>query len=157
MTNIRLATLSDLEKIKELNHKLFIKEHRDFDNTLDCDWSFTDRATDYFSGRIEGKNGCAFVAEVEGEVVGYLVGGLGRNPTRQLNGSLGELENIFVEEDFRDQGLGKKLVEAFDRWCQDNQVTRVKVVVSAGNTKGLSFYKREGFFDWEVVLEKEIK
>ena len=156
--NIRPAKPSDLEKIKELNQKLFAKEFNDFDKTLDCNWPQTDKATNYFRERIEGKGGCAFVAEADGLVVGYLVGGLSRESyPRLLEGGLGELENMFVEKEFRSQGLGKKLVDSFIAWCRENKIKRIRVVASAGNELGLNFYHREGFFDWEMILEREIK
>ena len=64
---------------------------------------------------------------------------------------------MFVEKEFRSQGLGKKLVDSFIAWCRENKIKRIRVVASAGNASGINFYHREGFFDWEMILERGVE
>jgi len=151
------AILHDLEKIQELNSKLFRNEIDKYDDTLDPLWTTSAGGEEYFRNRIAGTGGCVFVAKNDEIIVGYIAGGLADAPAhRKLRGHLAELENMFVEDEFRSRGVGSMLIEAFLDWCKKNKCERVKVVASASNMDGIKFYERNDFKPFELILEKDI-
>ncbi len=154
---IRSAKLGDLKRIQKLNLKLFEIEKRKYDPTLSLKWSFGKEGTEYYKGRITEEDGCVLLAEVKGKIVGYLAGGIVRVGSYRKVGKLAEIENMFIEEKYRNQGIGSKLVEKFLDWAKIKKVERVKVAAFALNYKALRFYKKHGFKEREVVLEKGIK
>jgi len=158
MIKTRRAVAADLPAVQELNLKLFKKEFAEFDKTLDCDWTMSDKGEKYFSDRISFNGGCVFVAEDDdGKIVGYLAGGLSENEASRLDtGPMAELENMFVEDSYRGQKIGSALMDEFIRWCKDNNVSRVRVIASPGNVGGIRFYERNGFFPLDLVLEKKL-
>ena len=76
--NIKKATLKDLPHIQELNLKLFQKEHKEYDSTLNLNWTFSDLGKKYFKNRIAGQNSCVLLAVVNHKIVGYLCGNVSK-------------------------------------------------------------------------------
>jgi hypothetical protein len=100
---IKKATLDDLQKVQELNLKLFEKEQKEYDNLLDVNWTFGETGTKYFQDRITKENGCVFIASLNNEIVGYLCGGLSKGEAYRQLPIVAELENTFVLDEFRGQ------------------------------------------------------
>ncbi len=153
--NTRKATIDDLEIILDFNQKLFDREIERFDPTLDGTWTQSEEGRDYFIERIQDF-GCAFVAEVDGQVVGYLVGGLAEPESYRIIPKMAELENMYVLPEHRSQGVGAGLYQDFKAWAKEQGAGRLKVVASAGNKGGINFYQDKGFEPIDVTLEVEI-
>lgn len=115
---IKPATLDNLTPIQELNLLLFKKEFREFDSTLDTKWTFSKIGEDYYRDHITRDDNCAFVALMDGEVVGYLAGCIGTMSSYRTPVRSAELENMFVRDTHRDMGIGSSLYETFVHWCQ---------------------------------------
>jgi len=71
---IKKATIDDLKEIQELSLKLFEKEYKEYDSSLDLDWTLGKTGTKFFKNRITKEDGCVLIAIVENKVVGYLCG-----------------------------------------------------------------------------------
>lgn len=61
------------------------------------------------------------------------------------NGPAAELLSIMVEPDYRSQGAGAALMQAFLGECRNRKLTQVTVTVDAANAGALRFYARHGF------------
>ena len=146
--------MSDLDKIIVLNQHLCEKEHKMFDKTTNMNYSLTEFGKNYFIERINSGN--AFVALDNGEVIGYLIGSLVPPEPYRTVSKFAELENMIVLEKYRSKGVGKKLIDKFVEWCMSHKLNRIKVYASAQNLKAINFYKREGFNEYSIILEKEI-
>ena len=153
---IRKATIEDLEIILDLNLKLFEKEYQEFDKTFDCEWTKSEEGRKYFSNRILKDSGCALIASVDGRVVGYLVGGFVKPESYRLVSKMVELEDMYVLEEFRSKGVGAKLCEQFLAWADEKGVKRLRVTASAQNKRAIEFYRKNGFEDYDITLEKGI-
>ena len=151
---IRKANIVDLKTIQTLNLKLFEKENKEFDESLDVKWTFSEEGTKYFLDRIT--RGFAIIAESNNAPVGYLVGGEAESPSYRTIEKIAEIDNMFVLEEFRQKGIGKKLFDAFLEWCRKNGYQKLKVEASAKNKGAIGFYKKLGFSDYTVSLEKDI-
>ncbi len=154
---IRVATIDDLEKVQELNLKLFEKEYRDYDPLLNLNWTFGKEGTKYFRERILRNDGCVLVAVVEDEIVGYLCGGIKKVESYRNLPSVAELENMFILKPFRSRGIGKQLLNEFVRWCESKKISKVKVEASASNKKAIKFYRANGFKNYTLILERDLE
>jgi ribosomal protein S18 acetylase RimI-like enzyme len=66
----------------------------------------------------------------------------------------GEIDSLYVDEEYRKLGIGDKLMVRAISWLNDNKV-KVKIIgVAAGNENVLEFYKKYGFFKRTIVLEQ---
>ena len=153
---IKPATIDNLKSIQELNLMLFEKEYKEFDPTLDCKWPFSPDAIEYFTERLTKDNGCVFVAYADEQIVGYLAGGLHEADAYRILPKFAELENMLVLEKYRGLSIGTKLYQAFLDWCKTQRVTRLRVVASAQNSQTINFYRKNGFVDYDLILEKDI-
>ena len=75
---------------------------------------------------------------------------------RMIESKIAEAENMFVLEEFRGQGIGVKLLQEFVTWCKSKDVKRIRTVASAQNTRAIEFYRRAGFLDYDLVLERDL-
>ena len=112
-------------------------------------WSFDDRK-EYFSGvaavgflRIE-----LAYDPVSCQYIGYCVSSL--SPEKS-----GEIESIFVEDQFRQRGVGKTLLNRALTWLDTNGSVRNRVSVADGNEEAFSFYREFGFYPRMTVLEQK--
>lgn len=151
---IRKATQTDLESILVLFDQLSLSD-LPYDKNVDVDWAHTPDGKDYLIKKIKETNGVCFVAEIKKKIVGYLVAVKKEVPGYRLV-VVADLENLVIDEKFRGQKIGKKLVDIFLSWAKGIGAKRVSVNVFSGNEKGVKFYKREGFSAFETILEKEL-
>lgn len=86
------------------------------------------------------------VAEIEGKVVGYLIGLV-------RWGGMGHILAIAVEESYRREGVGSALMlNAFNR-LKNNGANRVKLEVRVSNESAQKFYDKMGFEPVDVIPE----
>ena len=147
---IRKANIEDLRAIQELNNKLFELEYNKFDPSLKVGWPFTEKGENYFKDIIE--NEIAFVAVVEEQIIGYLAGTVDTKNSCILK-PISELDNFYIEENYRGQGIGTKLVNEFKKYCLDKGIEEMKVTASALNVHAIEFYKKNGFKEFELTLK----
>jgi len=94
-----------------------------------------------------------FVAELDGVVVGFLLGDI-----RSLwygNEMGGWIHMVVVHRSYRHLGIGRRLVEAFCGVCEQKKVD-AQVLLRDGDEHLRSFFKFRGFRNGDMVtLEKE--
>lgn len=69
---------------------------------------------------------------------------------------MSELENIFVLEKYRSQGVGGRLHEEFVKWSKAKKVGKMIVMAYAKNKAAIKFYKANNFQEYGVTLETKI-
>lgn len=152
----RRADVKDLSDILRLNLNLFKKEYNEYDKTLNLEWTYS-HGEKYFKRRITEKKGFVEVAEVKGKIVGYICGGIYKRSFNRVKAKYAELENMIIEGDFRNSGAGTRLAQDFINWCKENKVGYISVTASAKNNQAIGFYKKLGFADVNLTLEKAIE
>jgi ribosomal protein S18 acetylase RimI-like enzyme len=65
----------------------------------------------------------------------------------------GEVESIYVEEDYRRNGIAGNLMKKALRWMDDMSAERKVLLVATGNEEVLPFYERYGFYPRGIVME----
>lgn len=149
----RRATTKDLKGILNLNFELFKKEYNEFDKSLNLKWTFGREGRKYFKEKITKKDSFVEVAELEGRIIAYLCGGMSERLFYRKDGKYAELENMFIDKNFRRKGIGEKLTKNFVIWCKKNKVDNVSVTASSKNSPAVSLYRKAGFKDYNLTLE----
>ena len=67
---------------------------------------------------------------------------------------VGEIDSLFVEEEYRKYGLGHELMNSALDWLNSNHVRTKVIGVAEGNEDALEFYKRYGFYKRRIILEQ---
>lgn len=138
----------ELDKIKPLWEKLI--EHIKARSTHFCDWfetrNFEQRKTEFLRKSDRGKLHISLAVH-GGEDVGYCVS--------SICCKIGEIDSIFVEENYRSSGIGGEMMKRALAWMDEEQVESVNVAASIGNEEVLPFYQQYGFFPKLILLKRK--
>ncbi len=83
------------------------------------------------------------------EIVGYCISTIDREDNK-----IGEIDSIYVEENYRESGLGKQLVNRSIEWLKSKNTETQILSVAIGNEKVLEFYKHFDFYPLHINLQK---
>ena len=91
-----------------------------------------------------------FVAEYAGRTVGFISGELREgSPTFQAK-TWASVDDVFVEPDHRNLGVGRALLERVKEWAKERGADGVSLQVAAANERGRKFYEELGFREVSV-------
>ena len=146
---IEKATIEDLEYIQKLNKKLFIREFEKYNKLLNIEWTFGEKGTKYFKELIQ--NNFVYVAKINNNIIGYLAGSI-HNVNECFTEKFAEIENMYIENQYRRLKIGSKLIIKFKEWCKLNNVEYIEVSAWSENIEAINFYKNNNFIDYEKTL-----
>lgn len=107
--------------------------------------------------RLDDPYTCALVAEVEGQVVGFVLGMvIDLMPDIFDQQPSGFLADIYVEPQVRRQGVGRGLVNALIDWFRRCGIHTFDWHVSSNNPEGLAFWRSIGGRDVMVRMRADI-
>lgn len=119
---------------------------------LDCETNFmmfepserkitTEKQKERLRSMGESQNQEMFVAEVEGEIVGYIVGrgGSANRNRHALYIVTGVLKGYWG------RGIGKQLMQALESWATENNFHRLELTVMSYNKRAVALYTKCGF------------
>jgi GNAT superfamily N-acetyltransferase len=90
------------------------------------------------------------VAEMDGEVAGYVLGF--DHLTFFANGRVAWVEEITVSEPFRRQGVGRRLMEAFNAWATE----RGAKMIALATRRAAEFYGTLGYEESAAYFRKRL-
>ena len=71
--------------------------------------------------------------------------------------SVGEIDSLYIEPEYRKFGIGDKLMSRSLEWL-DSKNVRMKIIgVAEGNEQVFDFYKKYGFYERRTILEQVTK
>lgn len=80
------------------------------------------------------------------KIIGYCVSTI--SPDIQ-----GCLESVYVEPEYRNSGIGDRLMRQALQWMDEKQATTKTLTVGIGNERVFGFYSRYGFFPKLITVE----
>ena len=139
--NIREAKMKDFEQINELMQDLLgdpiFKRKKVFDEAL------------------SSENYIPLVAEVNGDIVGFL--DIWHFPDVGHGATLGVIENFIVSERYRKMGIGGKLLEEGVEIAKKQKFHELHVWTEFKNRNAIKMYKKNGFINENLLLEREFR
>ena len=136
---IRLATSGDCSSVFPLAKEMATS----FEVIKECfEISFQEFLND--------SSAICLVAESNTEIIGYLIGFDHR--AFYANGRVSWVEEIFVKEKDRKEGIGKKLMDEFETWC----IERGSKLIGLASRRASSFYEAIGYEDSATFYRKRI-
>ena len=96
-----------------------------------------------------------FVAVSAGRIVGFISGELREGSPAFRPKTWASVDDVFVEPDYRNLGVGRALLQSVKAWAKDKGADGVSLQVAAANERGRKFYEELGFREISVyeVLE----
>lgn len=94
------------------------------------------------------------IAECDGQVVGFTA--LRLLPCVFYAPPYAEITELFVEERYRQQGIGRALLAHAERLARSAGAEELFVATNFENTTALSLYRSAGFADYDLLLQKDL-
>ena len=96
---------------------------------------------DFLERMNQQDNSTIFVAEINSELIGYLIaiGGSVQRTKHSAYIVVGVLEN------YRGKGIGTELFDSLIKWASKHNISRLELTTVTENKAGLALYKRNGF------------
>jgi N-acetylglutamate synthase-like GNAT family acetyltransferase len=98
---------------------------------------------------IGGEVDNSVVAEIDGEIIGFVLGRIARSPIKLLD--VAWIELIGVLPEYNRQGIGRKLVDTWKEHCRQKGIKKVHVMISWRDWLMLSFFESLGFTRGELT------
>ena len=155
---IRRATRADLRHIGRLG-ALLVAVHHEFDSRRFL--APTPRTREGYAGflasQLEEPDAAVFVAEVNGDVIGYAYAAVESYDYMSLRGPAGVLHDIIVDPERRRQGAGRALLEAVLDYARSRGWGQIVLSTAERNEAAQRFFSGVGFRRTMVELTAELQ
>jgi ribosomal protein S18 acetylase RimI-like enzyme len=142
MPAIRKATKNDLESLLLLMKKYYEYDRHDFDQKK-AQRAMRDLLSDSSLGMV-------LLAGNKNTTIGYLVLAFGYS--LEYHGRDAFLDEFFIDEDYRDKGVGKKMLVRAENAAKKLGIKAIHLEVTRHNDSVIPFYRRAGFQDHDRYL-----
>jgi ribosomal protein S18 acetylase RimI-like enzyme len=97
----------------------------------------------------------AFVAEVGGQLAGYIQGDLGRPHPILVEPPKAKIGNLWVQPQHRRKGLASALVAAYITAAKGAGIDCIEVGTLGTDERAVAFWRSVGFSDWRITLIRQ--
>jgi len=145
--NIRRATLADAKRLAELNRDVqqlhvdmlpsFFKQPIDLSPIV----------SDFLQRILTNPNGCVWIAEHNGEAIGYICAEQRQRPETAYTYEQDTvyIDQIGVKPAYQNKGSGRALIQAVFDWARAAGIERVLLDTYAFNISAQGFFREMGF------------
>jgi len=154
---LRPAGEADLPALGRLGAAL-IRVHHDFDplRFLAPPAEAEDGYAWFLGTQMQDADACVFVAEQDGDVVGYVYGGLEPMSWRELREAAGFIHDVVVADTHRGRGIGEALVQRASDWLRERGAPRVLLWTAQRNVAAQRLFSRLGFRPTMIEMTREL-
>ncbi len=139
---VRIALLKDIPQLTQLMIKLLV-HHQEFHSLYAVDFDNQNELDHFFSDVLSQENIHIYVAEIEENLVGFIICSKHSRPNYFTIKSKGRIDSLFVEKEFRSHHLASKLVEKAISFLQNEPY--IELEFTAENQLAKSFWLNKGF------------
>lgn len=138
---VRNPTSQDAQRMIEVMRAVVAEGPYTLTEPDEFEWNVMNKRQD-ISESLRNPGQLALVAEVNGEVVGFLEFVNGRRRRTQHSGSL----SIFIQHGFREIGIGSLLIKTLLKWARlAPLIEKVTLAVFSTNIRAIAVYQKLGF------------
>jgi ribosomal protein S18 acetylase RimI-like enzyme len=91
-----------------------------------------------------------FVVAAGDRTVGFISGELRQGSPTFLPKTWASVDDVFVEPEYRNRGMGRALLQSVRSWAQERGADGISLQVAAANARGRKFYQDLGFREVSV-------
>ncbi len=104
--------------------------------------------------QVKGRVSTVFVAEKEGRIIGHIMLEIKLMPPVYEIDREGFVDELFVKEGFRRQGVGTRLLEEGEKWARKKGMRQFSLHANARNSTARKAYKSFGLEDLTIKMSK---
>ena len=125
---------------------LLIQDERKYNDTIDKNYV----VKDHFNKLLGDSNAKILAYFLDDKIIGYIL-------IRKTDDLTCLLDGLFVLEEYRNQGIGKELINEAIKVCKNYKVKYVDINVMKENTVAKNLYQELNFNELEIKMRKELK
>ncbi|TDW46471.1 ribosomal protein S18 acetylase RimI-like enzyme [Flavobacterium sp. 270] len=152
MENIKIqkVTLNDIHQLQKIGRQTFSEtfsvhnSEEDMQKYLDENFS-----SEKLTAEINNQDSEFYFAVLDNVVIGYLKLNSGTSQTELKDNKALEIERIYVPKEYHGQKVGQILYEKAIQVARQKEVDYVWLGVWEENFRALSFYKKNGFVEFD--------
>ena len=154
---IRRAKQTDLPWIGRLG-ALLVEAHHAFDSRrfLAATGRTKDAYAAYLGTQLDAPGAAVFVAEEDGEVIGYAYVAAESYDYMALRGPAGVLHDIIVDPERRRGGVGRLLLEAALGFVLERGLTQIVLATAERNDAAQRFFASVGFRPTMIEMTRDL-
>ena len=155
MMKIRAAKLEDIQQLMKLEMSLFNKwDELDPIDKVNIDWFSSESHRKHLTSVLEDSKNKIFVLVDKQNIVGYVKAHLFcREPFLE---KVGYISDLFVENSYRSQGIGKKLVEEAIKWFKQKNLKWTTTSTHLLDSKAINFWKKRGYEEFNTYFKMRL-
>ncbi len=143
--NFRSANLQDSLQLDNLLTKLVKDEKNNYDKYIKIE-----EINGFYQNILVNNNTKAFVCEKNNKIIGYIY-------CYVNNESIGIIDALYIEEEYRGLGIATKLIELTINWLKNEKLVElIEISVMDKNKLAKKLYKKLGFQKFKETLRIEI-
>lgn len=97
----------------------------------------------------------AVVAKDGEQIIGYAIGRITTLPSFFEQRHRGYIHDVYIKEDYRRRGVGRRMVREILEWLRNRGVTLVELTVAANND-AVGFWERLGFQTYMHQMKRDL-
>jgi ribosomal protein S18 acetylase RimI-like enzyme len=145
---IRSATLRDRKSLLDLMEAYYRYDHIRFDRE-----EITPSLTELLRHPEFGK---AWIGRHGPHCIGYVIMTFAFD--LEFGGRQAGITELFIQSRFRGKGIGRKLLQEVEAFCQKVGIKSIELQVTRDNSKAIGFYERLGFHVHDrIPMSKRLK
>jgi ribosomal protein S18 acetylase RimI-like enzyme len=152
---IRKARLKDVPVISKMEYDLN-SMHSKFDslyNMKENSLSFL-RKLQFI--RKLSPNKLLLVAEIDGEIVGFISAIITNRPPIFMENKIGGIDAAYIKKEFQRRGIGKELTDETFSWLKNKGVKYIEISVHEKNLQGIGAWNKYGFKPFAQKMIKHL-
>ncbi|HEY95304.1 MAG TPA: GNAT family N-acetyltransferase [Dehalococcoidia bacterium] len=106
----------------------------------------------HLRNKIRSDDSLVLVSLDDQNVVGYSISQITRMPPFSRGKNIGVIYDMAVTASHRRKGIGKEMLDRIKAWFKERDIKRIEISVVTKNTIGNSFWREQGFQDYEQIL-----
>jgi len=143
--------LNEIPEINKMLTDLIQDERKNYDSNINENY----KVQEFYEKFIDNEDKIILVARDNDIILGYVYGFIQDNGNL-FNNKIAQLDALFVNEQYRGNGIARSLMKEFINWTREKEVAYVELSVCKDNTNAISLYENEGFGIDKIVLRKEL-
>ncbi|HEY6142516.1 MAG TPA: GNAT family N-acetyltransferase [Flavobacterium sp.] len=157
MTNIEITkvNLNEIDQLQKIGRQTF-QETFSASNSEENMKNYLEEgfSNEKLTAELSEKNSEFYFASLDGEIIGYLKINFGDSQTELKDSKALEIERIYVSKDFHGKSVGQLLYDKAIKIAKQKDVEYVWLGVWEENPRAISFYKKNGFIEFDKHIFK---
>ena len=151
--NIRKTIINDFNGVINLYKQLFEAE-KVFDENIVKTYKIDEKEEKKIKKRIRSRKVIFLVAEIDDKIVGLIDGYI--IESIYFKEKIAYLDHLCVDEKYRNNGIGSKLIEKFSDVSKSKGAKYIKLNAFENNIPAVNLYNKYGFEEYSIFYMKSI-